>query len=233
MLSDRAAFLHVGALLGTLMAANVLFHIAPAQQRLVTAASAGAAADARLPQRARLRAIHNYYLTLPVIALMLGSHFPGLLAGARGWMVIAVLLLGSAAMGRVVDLRFEWDAWIPALGATAAATLAALYVIAARVPAVAGGAERTFAPGEPVPFETAEAVIHKRCTVCHSASPADRRFGIAPGGVAFDEPAQIRALAARIQARTIDSHSMPPANVTWMTDQERGLLARWLRAQDR
>lgn len=228
LFSGRALFLHVGAVLGTIMAANVFFHIMPAQRGMVEAIARGRPADPGQSDRAKLRSIHNNYMTFPVIALMLSSHFPALYSHSRALFMLAVLLLAGAAVRHILNIRFGWAAWVPALAATIVVSLATLWLLAARPfarqdPPAAGLA--------PVSLEEATAVVRKRCAVCHSTSPADRSFGIAPGGIAFDTPEQIEALAPRIRVRAIETLSMPPNNRTWMTDAERELLGRWVRQQ--
>ena len=227
--SGRALFLHTGALLGTIMAANVFFHIMPAQRRMVGAIEGGRPTDPRLSERAKVRSIHNNYLTFPVVALMVSSHFPGLHGHDRGVAVLALLLIAGATIRHILNVRFDWRPWAPALAATILLSFGALYLVAAR-PFGAPPAPRG-ASLEPVMFEQAEAIIRKRCTVCHSASPADRSFGIAPGSVMFDTPEQMRALAPRIRVRAIETTSMPPNNWTHMTNAERELLARWVYEQ--
>jgi uncharacterized membrane protein len=229
--NGRATFLHVGAVLGTIMAANVFFHIMPAQRGMVDAIAHGRPADPQQSDRAKLRSIHNNYMTFPVIALMLGSHFPGLYSSARAIPVLAVLLIGGAAVRHILNIRFGWAPWVPALAATIVATLATIWLLAARP---VTGADRSAAASlAPVTLEQATAVVRKRCAVCHSTAPADRSFGIAPGGVAFDTPEQIEALAPRIRVRAVETLTMPPNNRTWMTDAERDLLGRWVRQPTR
>ncbi len=224
LLSGRAAFLHVGAMLGTLMAGNVFRVIMPSQRVLVAAAERGEQPDPEPARRAKERSIHNNYMTFPVIALMLSSHFPALYAGRLGWLALGVLVLAGAAVRHVLNVRFGWPRWKPALAAVFAASLGALALLTVRparpVPAAAGGGRVTFAQ--------ANAVIQKRCAVCHSADAADRTFGPAPAGVAFDTPEQIRARADRIRARAVETATMPPANKTFATPEERALLGRWI-----
>lgn len=225
LLSGRAAFLHVGALLGTIMAGNVFRVIMPSQRELVGGVETGERPDPALSDRAKARSIHNNYLTFPVVVLMLSSHFPGIYGHPLNWLLLGVLVLAGAVVRHLLNVRFTYRRWVPALAATAAAALAALYVVAARP---AGGPSAPAAGGERVSFAEAHAVIQKRCTVCHSGSPADRTFGVAPGGVAFDTPEQIRARADRIRARAVETHTMPPGNRTFMTPEERALLERWI-----
>jgi uncharacterized membrane protein len=223
--SGRAAFLHVGAMLGTLMAGNVFRVIMPAQRELVASVEQGRQPDPAPSKRAKERSIHNNYMTFPVIVLMLTSHFPGLYANRWSWLVLGVLVLGGASVRHILNVRFTFAQWKPALAVTMAASILALYVLAARP---AAGAQAVDGGGGTVTFAQAHAVIQKRCTVCHSADAADRTFGSAPAGVAFDTPAQIRARLDRIRFRAVETRTMPPANKTYMTEEERVLLGRWI-----
>ncbi|MBW3572959.1 MAG: urate hydroxylase PuuD, partial [Gemmatimonadetes bacterium] len=222
--SGRAAFLHVGAMLGTLMAANVAHHIMPSQRELVGAVEAGRQPDPAYARRAKSRSIHNNYITFPVIVLMLSSHFPGIYGHRLNWLLLGILALGGALVRHILNVRFDWPRWKPALAAAIAGTLAALYLVGAP----RAGADVEVEGGRPVAFAEANAVLQKRCAVCHSASPADLTFGVAPAGVAFDTPEQIRARVERIRARAVETQTMPPANKTHMTPEERALLDRWI-----
>lgn len=224
--SGRAAFLHVGAMLGTLMAGNVFRVIMPAQRTLVAAVEQGRTPDPAPAKRAKERSIHNNYMTFPVIVLMLSSHYSGLYATRWSWLVLGMLVLAGASVRHILNIRFTFPRWKPALAATMAASILALYALAAR-PAAARDTRVDTGSGT-VTFAQANAVIQKRCAVCHSADAADRTFGAAPAGVAFDTPAQIRARIERIRARAVETQTMPPANKTFMTDEERALLGRWI-----
>jgi uncharacterized membrane protein len=224
--SGRAAFLHVGAMLGTLMAGNVFRVIMPAQRVQVSAVEQGRQPDPEPAKRAKERSIHNNYMTFPVIVLMLSSHFPALYGHRLSWLILGILVVAGAAVRHLMNVRFTFPRWQPALAATVAATLAALYAFTARPAETRSTVAAT--DTERVTFAQADAVIQKRCTVCHSASPADRTFGIAPAGVAFDTPEQVRARIDRILARAVETETMPPANKTFITPEERALLGRWI-----
>jgi uncharacterized membrane protein len=224
LLSGRAAFLHVGAMLGTLMAGNVYRVIMPSQRVLVAAAERGERPDPAPSKRAKERSIHNNYMTFPVIVLMLSSHFPDLYGHRLNWLFLGILVLAGATVRHILNVRFTFPRWKPALAATFAATLGALFLLLAR-PA---GSRATASAGERATFAQANAVIQKRCAVCHSASPADRTFGASPGGVAFDTPEQILARVERIRVRAVETATMPPANKTFTTPEERALLGRWI-----
>jgi uncharacterized membrane protein len=221
LFSARAAFLHVGAMLATLMAGNVFRVIVPSQRELVAAAARGEQPDPALSARAKFRSIHNNYITFPVIALMVSAHYPSLYSGPYNWLVLGVIAAGGAGVRHFLNIRWTFPAWRPALAVTIAATLASLYLLTERPAAAARPT------GGPVTTAQAFAVIQKRCAVCHSASPADRTFGPAPAGVTFDTPEQALARIDRIRVRAVETETMPPANKTWITPDERALLGRW------
>ena len=225
-LDGRAAFLHVGAMLGTIMAGNVFFTIVPSQRELVASVETGQTGRlAELSARAKRVSIHNNYFTFPVIALMVSNHFPALYSGSRSWLSLAILIAGGALVRLVLNLRFTWAPWRPALAATMVATVLGLW-LSERIgaPRESTGA----APGETVAFDQVRHVIDRRCAACHSATPTDVTFGPTPAGVAFDTPEQILARVERIHQRAVVTRTMPPANKTGITDAERDLLGRWI-----
>jgi uncharacterized membrane protein len=226
LLSGRAAFLHVGAMLGTIMAANVRFTIVPSQHELVAAVAEGRGADAAVSARAKRVSIHNNYFTFPVIILMLISHFPGVYGSRLNWLLLLVLIAAGAAVRHVMNIRFTFPAWRPVLAGTMVGSVVALIAIL-RLGSTANavGAADSSAP---VSFTEARRIIDRRCAACHSAAPSDLSFGPAPGGVTFDTPEQILAHAARIRERAVATRTMPPANKTKITDVERALLGRWI-----
>ena len=229
LLSGRAAFLHVGALLATIMAANVAHVIMPSQRRLVAAVGAGETPDPAIAARAKTRSIHNNYLTFPVIALMLSSHFPGLYGRRGSWLILLVLIAAGAAVRHVLNVRYTFRRWVPTLAGTIAATLAVLWLLtrptASSQPATLAGAA---AVTHSVTFAEVRPIIDRRCAACHSQAPSITDFGPAPAGVSFDTPEAMRALAPRIRVRAVDTRTMPPANRTHITDAERGLLGMWV-----
>jgi uncharacterized membrane protein len=233
-LSGRAAYVHVGALLGTIMAANVAMVIMPSQRELVAALSAGRAPSQEIADRAKMRSIHNNYLTFPVIILMMSAHFPSLYAG-RGDLPLLTLLVAGAAVRHILNIRFSFRWWKATLAATLVATMLLLSAFVgigpfARTNVNGGrsvGADSASLPAH-VTFADARRVIDRRCAACHSLTPSDVSLGAMPAGVAFDSPEQIRALAERIRERAVVQRTMPPANKTRITDAERAMLAKWI-----
>ena len=230
LLSGRAAFLHVGALLATIMAGNVAMTLMPSQRVLVAAVTAGRPPDPALAIAAKTRSIHNNYLTFPVIVLMVSNHFPGIYGHPLSWLLMLVLITIGAAVRHILNVRFTFRPWKPALCLTLAAGFAVLFVVG-RPGAGAGGPVSAVAAADipaQVSFADARSIVDRRCAACHSATPAITDFGSAPGGVSFDDPARIQALAARIRVRAVETRTMPLGNRTNMTDRERVMLAKWI-----
>lgn len=219
LLSGRAAFIHVGALLGTLMVANVWLRILPAQREMIAATESGRPADFALGARAKVRSVHNSYMTLPVVFLMLSNHYPSAYGHRLNWVILALLILIGAGVRHTMLVGGRARVWT--LAPVAAAAAATVFVTAA-TPARLGP------PGGRVSFAEARAVINQRCLACHSATPLDRTFGPSPGGASFDTPESIRSFAARIKVRAVVSGTMPLGNKTAMTEAERELLGRWV-----
>jgi uncharacterized membrane protein len=237
LLSGRAAFLHVGAMLGTIMAANVVFTIVPSQRELVASVAEGRGADPAVSARAKRVSIHNNYFTFPVIVLMLISHFPGVYGSRLNWLLLLVLIAAGAAVRHVLNIRFTFPAWRPALAGTIVGSVLALLAILrfGSVASDVGAGGAVGVSSARVTFTEVRHVIDRRCAACHSASPTDLSFGIAPGGMMFDTPEQILTHLARIQERAVVTRTMPPGNKTNITEAERQMLGRWIaqRAAER
>ncbi|HYC51659.1 MAG TPA: urate hydroxylase PuuD [Gemmatimonadaceae bacterium] len=225
-LSGRAAFLHVGAMLGTLMAANVVFTIMPAQRELVSALAAGREPMQHLADPAKLRSIHNNYFTFPAIVLMLSAHFPALYSQRSGFGALVMLGIAGAGVRHILNIRFTYAHWKPALAVAIALPLILLGSLMMVKPSDRRTGDAAASPPTAT-FADAQRIIDRRCASCHSANPADISLGAMPSGVAFDSPQQIQALTDRILERAVTTRTMPPANKTRMTDAEREVLRAW------
>lgn len=219
-LSGRAAFIHVGALIGTIMAGNVFFVIIPAQKAMVKAAKHGKPLDPNLGKYAGLRSLHNNYMTLPVIFIMISNHFPTTFGNAFNWAVLAGLTLASVAVRHYINLheKGQHAAWMIPFAVIA---LIALVIITAPTPS----SRKSSAP---VAFSQVQPIFKARCQNCHSANPTDDVQKVAPGGVMFDTPEQIQKMSARILVRAVQTKTMPQANKTGITDEERELIGQWI-----
>jgi uncharacterized membrane protein len=228
LLSGRAAFLHVGAMLATIMAGNVAMTIVPSQRELVKSVAGEGRADPAIAARAKRVSITNNYITFPVIALMVSAHFPSLYAHRWSWVLLLIIVTTGAAVRHFMNVRFTTPGWRPALAGVVVVSTVALYLLLTMSPSTPGWDARASGVPATVTFADARHVIDRRCGACHSMQPSDSTFGPAPAGVAFDLPMQIQTHAARIRERAVVTRTMPPANKTHITDGERAVLARWI-----
>jgi uncharacterized membrane protein len=228
VLGARAAYMHVGALLGTCMALNVFFVIIPNQRLMVKDMIAGKEPDARVGKAGALRSLHNNYMTLPVLWIMVSNHFPHTFGHAEGWAILAAVTVIGGGIRHWFNLRGRGiaNAWL--LPAAAVATVA---LVVAASPAAkrwlgAGPAKRD----TPVAFAEVQSIITTRCVPCHATTPTMSGFASAPKGLLLEKPEQIKAQAGQIDAFAVRTNTMPLANLTQMTDAERAALAAWIAA---
>jgi uncharacterized membrane protein len=221
LLSPRAAYLQVGAMIGTWMVANVRFIIIPGQKELVAAKQAGREPNPLHGLRGKQRSIHNNYLTLPVVFAMISNHFPFTYGHPYGWLILVALMGLGAWVRHFFNLRNQGHVvwWIPA---TAAAGFVALIVAAAPRPVQTTATSATFAQ--------AQAIIAQRCQPCHSAQPTQPGYPQAPNGVMFDTRDQILGRAQQIYQQAVVTKNMPFGNLTGMTQAERDVLAAWVQS---
>lgn len=224
LLSGRAAFVHVGAMLGTLMVLNVWVRILPAQQKMVDATKAGKKPDLTHSARAKKRSVHNSYLTLPVLFMMLSNHFPSTYGSAHNWIILCLLIFVGAAIRHVMIVRMKNAPGTWWLVPAAASVVVLIAMTAPTVRIATKGASG----GVAVPYARVRSVMAQRCLPCHSVHPTDDVFRAAPNGVMFDLPEQMQAYATSIKQRAVDLKTMPLANKTEMTDEERALIGTWV-----
>tara|TARA_R110000868_G_scaffold97614_2_gene268439 strand:+ start:25519 stop:26715 length:1197 start_codon:yes stop_codon:yes gene_type:complete len=224
--SGRGAFIHVGAMLGTIMAANVFRIIIPNQKKVVASLMAGETPDPALGLQAKQRSTHNNYLTLPVLLMMISNHYSMLFSHDQSWLIVGLILIVGGLVRHFFNTRNAGGtgkaiAWqLPA----AAIGMAILAMFASYDPNAAKMADQ-----DVITANHAQAIIQTRCTACHSANPTDEGFDEAPMGVMFDDLAQIEANAQRILAQAIIGRAMPLGNMTEMTEDERAELGHWIR----
>ncbi len=221
----RAAYIHVGAMVGTIMVANVLFVIIPGQKRVVAQLRAGEKPDPRPGMLGKMRSVHNTYFTLPVLFIMISNHYPMTYGGTYGWLVLAFIAVAGVLVRRFFILTHKQRYVIALPIAAAFAVLAVAVAVAPREPVVATG---TGAASSPVAFASVAPIVAERCAVCHAAHPTQSGFATAPMGVRLDTPQLIAANAERIREQAVTSNAMPLGNVTKITQAERALLGRWI-----
>ncbi|WP_312299416.1 urate hydroxylase PuuD [Stutzerimonas nitrititolerans] len=237
--SGRAAYIHTGALIGTIMVGNVFRIIMPAQRALVKAIEESRTPDPILPAKGLLRSRHNNYFTLPVLFIMISNHFPSTYGSQYNWLILAALGALSVLVRHYFNTRHDSNRFAWALPAAAVGMVCLAFVLspnrqpvpqnlAPTTPEQASVGEQQEGTATHSAFNKVSSVIEERCTVCHSAKPTSPLFSTAPAGVMFDTPEQIQQMAAKIHAQTVASQIMPLGNITQMTQEERDLLASWI-----
>jgi uncharacterized membrane protein len=216
--SGRGAYIHFGAVLGTIMAANVFFVIIPGQKQMVAAAERGEAPDPGPGLQAKQRSVHNTYFTLPVLFVMTSNHYAMVYGHDFNWLI----LIGISLAGALIRV---WFVERHKGTASPLPVIVALIILAAIAVAIAP--RTTASAAVDVSFDEVRGVIHERCTTCHAADPEYPGFPAAPLGVAFDTDEQIVAAAEQIYVQTVVTGVMPISNLTMMTDAERQLIADW------
>ena len=223
--SGRGAFIHIGIFIGTLMAANVFMVIIPNQRKITASLLKGEAPDPRLGAIGKQRSLHNTYLTLPVLVMMVSNHYPMVTDHPEAWLLAAAIIVGGAATRHFLVRTEVGDrtadiAWaLPVIGLALAAGL--LLTEPGKLPSYAGE----------VSDADALAIVQQRCAVCHAALPADPTIKKAPKGIALETLDALKRYAAQIERQAVTGRAMPLGNKTRMTQEERAKLGAWIARQ--
>ena len=222
---SRAAYIHVGACLGTIMAANVFRVIIPSQKNMVDAALTNEKPDLQKGIDAKIRSIHNNYITLPVLFIMISSHFPFTYGHKFNWLILALISIIGATVRHYFNLRNkkQHKVWILPLAALGMICL----MIYVSIPKIIKNEQRTSLDNQ-VSFQEINNIIMYRCGVCHASNPTFEGFEDPPLGIIFDTPEDIMKNINKIKAQTINSDIMPPGNLTGMTENERNKIRSWI-----
>lgn len=222
--SGRAAFIHFGAMLGTIMVANVFFVIIPGQKKMVASIEANETPDPVHGINAKQRSVHNTYFTLPVLFVMISNHYALTYTHAYNWLILIAISIAGALIRVYFVARHQGKA-SPITLIIAAILLLGLAIAAAPRPTISTN-ESVKTAG----FTEIKQIITARCTACHSQAPTQAGFASAPLGVMFDTDDQILSQALKIHQQSVLSRAMPIANLTGMTDTERNLINGWFTA---
>ena len=217
--SGRGAYIHFGAVIGTIMVANVFFVIIPGQRKMVDAASRGETPDPGPGIRAKQRSVHNTYFTLPVLFVMISNHYAMTYAHEYNWLILVAISMAGALIRVYFVARHN--------GKASAVPVVIAVLILMAVAAAIAPKSRAATSSRSIDFAQVRSVIRARCTPCHSASPTHFAFPAAPGGVMFDSDEQIVAEAMWIHQQTVTIRAMPISNLTEMTDDERTIIEEW------
>ena len=218
--SARAAYIHFGAMLGSLMVANVFFVIIPAQKAMVSAAKQGKPLDPTLGKKALARSLHNNYFTLPVLFVMISNHFPSTFGYEYPWIILLAITLGTAGVKHYLNLKEKGKYNVYVLPVSVLILLAACFVSAPQKDP--GACNKT------VSFTEVNAIIAKRCITCHSSKPTDDVYSAPPNGVVYDTPQDIVKKKDLIMQRVVITKTMPQNNKTNITQQERDVIRCWI-----
>lgn len=220
LFGGRGAYIHFGAVLGTIMVANVFFVIIPGQKKMVAAATRGEAPDPAPGIRAKQRSVHNTYFTLPVLFVMTSNHYAMTYGHAYNW----VILIGISLAGALIRIYFvERHKGRASVLPIIVAVLILAAIAAAIVP------RTTATDGVATTFDQVRNVVNARCTTCHADSPTHPAFPAAAMGVVLDTDERILAEAARIHQQAVVTRVMPIGNLTAMTDDERRIIDQWYK----
>lgn len=221
--SARAAYLHVGALIGTIMAANVAHNIIPNQRKAVAQMLAGQVPDPTYGKQAKQRSLHNNYLTLPVLFAMISNHYPITYGHPYGWVILAVVIVIGGLVRHFFNLknqgrglRYEF--------------LAVAFLLVVGLVFFTHWDPRKQAYGEAVSVEDVHKITASRCTPCHAAKPTFDGIAEAPKGIMLETPEQLKRYAALINQQAVRTETMPPGNATGVTEEERQKIGAWIAA---
>jgi uncharacterized membrane protein len=223
--SGRGAFIHVGAFIGTIMAANVFMVIIPNQRKSTQSLLRGEKPDPRFGITGKQRSLHNTYLTLPVLLMMVSNHYAMLTENPHGWMIIGLVVVGGAALRHFL-LRVEVGepitniSWaIPFIGIVLAS---ALWLTEPAKQAAYAGV---------VTDDEALTIVQTRCSACHAAVPSDATVKVAPKGIQLETLENLKRYAQQINTQAVINRAMPMGNKTGMLPVERAKLGAWIAAQ--
>ncbi|MDH5796997.1 MAG: urate hydroxylase PuuD, partial [Paracoccaceae bacterium] len=234
--TGRAALLHLGAFTATVMSANVFFIIIPNQKIVVEDLKAGRAPDPKYGKIAKLRSTHNNYLTLPVLFLMLSNHYPLAFATEYNWVIASLVFLMGVTIRHYFNSRHArtgnptWT-WL----ATAVLFILIMWLSTAPMFRADAQEEAALTPSqlklaEVESFDEVHDIVLGRCSMCHAAEPVWDGMLWPPKGVVLETPEDLLREARQVYIQAGVTHAMPPANVSWMEDEERQKIIAWYRA---
>lgn len=244
--SGRGAYIHVGALIGTIMAGNVFFNIMPNQRKMVEAVANKQDIDPHWGASAKLRSVHNNYFTLPLLFIMISNHYPMTYQHHQNWLVLIAIMASAAWIRHFFNLRHVGKTK-PSILVTGAAAMLVItfWVSMPQIKAENSTADISdsaisdtsdtlsqTSTAAPITQQQVTAIINTHCVSCHSAAPTDDIFKVAPMGVVLDTWEDIERFAPQIVRRASVTKDMPFLNKTGMTEEERTLLAKWFAAKN-
>ena len=225
--SGRGAYMHFGAMLGTIMVGNVFFVIIPGQKDLLGAKEQGREPDPVHGIRAKLRSVHNTYFTLPVLFVMISNHSAMTYGHKYNWLIlIAITLIGALVRVYFVARHKGKASLLPVFGALA--ILFGLMVLMAPRQATSTAHGQSAKDGQAtVEIATVHGIVTARCSSCHAEVPSQAGFQSAPKDIVFESEEDVIRQAQEIYQQSVATKAMPIGNLTGITDEEREMLGIW------
>ncbi len=223
--AGRAALIHVGAFIGTIMAANVFAIIIPNQKKVTAALLAGDNPDPKYGEIGKQRSVHNTYLTLPVVVLMVSGHYPMLFGHPHAWLIVAFVIVGGACLRHVLvsyEVGEPFSKYRAALPVILIALIAAIYMT---TPQQSNIFDSVVSDVEVM------TIVRKHCTSCHAANPKNEAFDAPPKNIVLENIDQLGRHGTQVARFAVQTRAMPLGNETGMTEDERLKLGAWLYNQ--
>ncbi|MEE3241393.1 MAG: urate hydroxylase PuuD [Pseudomonadota bacterium] len=223
--SDRGAFIHIGAMIGTCMAANVWRVIIPSQKYLVSSINDGTEPDPKISEHAKLRSTHNNYVTLPLLFLMISHHYSFIYSHEFSWLALVGIVLIGMLIRHYFNLRHKGvNKPVFFLSGFLSFLILTFYLMPSPNRNVVSSAQ--ISDGQVM------SIINMHCTSCHSRRPTDEVFAVAPGGIYLNTREDLIRWEDKIISSAVKSNWMPLANKTKMTEEERKVIYSWLKQQN-
>ena len=225
--SYRGAFMQIGTVLGTIMVANVLMIIIPGQKKVVASLLANETPNPIHGAIAKQRSLHNNYLTLPVIFIMISNHYPLIYATKYSWIIISIILIIGALIRHFFNIKHT-GAKPPYWVCVPIIILGSIifYISDLGKPKL-NNVKNTATLIEQIPQKTlvsAQEIIVSKCSMCHAKEPLWENMKNAPKLVNLETSTDIINNIDNIYKQSVLSYAMPPGNISFLEENERSLI---------
>ena len=226
--SYRGAFIQIGSMLGTIMVANVLMIIIPGQKKVVNSLLKGEKPDPKHGVTAKQRSLHNNYLTLPVIFIMISNHYPVIYATKFSWIIISLIIIVGALIRHYFNIKHTgkkppYWIWLP----ISIIILLSMYITELGKPKLLNEEKKSAKIINQIPKNlilASEEIIISKCSMCHAKEPLWENLHIPPKMVILETKEDIIKHIDGIYSQVVASYAMPPGNVTFIESSERQTL---------
>ena len=220
--------MQIGSMSGTIMVANVLMIIIPGQKKVVQSLLENKKPDSIHGITAKQRSLHNNYLTLPVIFIMISNHYPTIYATDYSWIVISLIIIASALIRQFFNIKHTgkkppYLLWAPVL----MIILFSVYLSEIGKPNLTNNDERADAIIEQIPKDlmlASEEIIISKCSMCHAKEPLWDNMQHSPKLVNLENINDLIKNIEGVYSQSVMSYAMPPGNISVLENSERKTL---------